>query len=79
MVFFEPTITVRVNEAAFVLPLTVNWRPPGLVWNVSATVCGSSRTLLVSLRPPESVAVSFSSRWDGYSWSGVLNEPLATP
>ena len=27
----------------------------------------------------ESVAVSFSSRSEGYSWSGVLNEPPATP
>ena len=43
------------------------------------TVFGSSRSDSVSLSPPESVAVSRSSRWEGYSWSGAVKEPLATP
>ena len=50
-----------------------------MVWKVSTTVRGSSRRVLVAVRPPESVAVSRSSRYDGYSWSGAVNEPLATP
>ena len=31
----------------------------------------------MSVRPPASVAVTVSSRWDGYSWSGALNDPPA--
>ena len=34
---------------------------------------------MVLVSPPESVAVSLSSRYDGYSWSGAVNEPDATP
>jgi hypothetical protein len=36
-------------------------------------------TLLVALRPVESVAVREISRDAGYSWSGATNEPLDTP
>ena len=43
------------------------------------TVFGSRRRTLVSVSPPESVAVSFSSRYDGYSWSGAVKDPLDTP
>ena len=46
---------------------------------VRLTVWGCSVTLAVLVRPPESVTVSTSSRWEGYSWSGAVNEPLATP
>ena len=42
------------------------------------TVCGSSRMVRVSVRPPLSVAVSVSSRYDGYSWSGAAKLPEAT-
>ena len=67
MVFVEPTITVRVNGALDWLLLTTSLSPPGTVEKVKMTVRGSSRTVLVSVRPPESVAVSLSSRYDGYS------------
>jgi hypothetical protein len=42
-------------------------------------VCGSRRTLVVAVEPFESVAVSWSSSQLGYSWSGALKLPLATP
>ena len=29
--------------------------------------------------PPESVAVTVNRRWDGYSWSGAVNEPVRVP
>ncbi len=53
--------------------------PGGLEANVSTTVCGSSLRISVSVRPPASVAVRRSSRYEGYSWSGAVNEPPATP
>ena len=40
---------------------------------------GSSRTLVVELSPPESVARSCTSSQHGYSWSGAVTDPLATP
>jgi hypothetical protein len=46
---------------ALLLP-TASLNPVGLVWKLSTTVLGSSRTLYVSVRPPESVAVRRSSR-----------------
>jgi hypothetical protein len=61
-VFFDPMITVRVNDVLAEAPFTVSWSPPGFVWNVSTTVRGSSRSVVVSVRPPESVAVRVSSR-----------------
>jgi hypothetical protein len=50
----------------------------------SATATRSARSSTSARRrlpvsPPESVAVRSSSRYDGYSWSGAPNEPLATP
>src|SRR2546425_127083 len=62
--FVEPTMTVRVNGAVpAVLPRT-SWSPTPLgsvvSWNV--VVCGSSRTLLTSVWPPESRAVRRTSR-----------------
>ena len=62
MLLVEPTITVRVNADVDWVLLTASLSPPGVVWNVKVTVRGSSRTDLVSVRPPESVAVSVSSR-----------------
>ena len=58
----EPTITVREKGVvAWLLP-TASFSPVGLVLKFSTTVCGSRRTLYVSVRPPESVAVRMSSR-----------------
>src|SRR5215210_35338 len=75
----EPTITVREKGVvAWLLP-TASFSPVGLVLKFSTTVCGSSRTLLVSVSPPESVAVRRNSRKAGYSWSGAANVPWATP
>jgi predicted ester cyclase len=44
------------------LPPTARFSPVGVVLKFSTTVCGSRRTLSVSVRPPESVAVRVSSR-----------------
>ena len=79
MVFFEPTITVRVNAALEAVEPTTSDSPPGLVWKLNCTVFGSRRSVLVLVRPPESVTVSLSSRYDGYSWSGAMKLPLETP
>src|SRR6266540_1961390 len=76
---FEPTITVRVNGAVPAVPPTTSSAPVGLELNVSTTVCGSSRTVVLTACPSESVAVSTRSKKDGYSWSGAVNEPEATP
>src|SRR5215210_5509 len=79
MEFLEPMITVRVNVALVVALPTVSESPLGVVWKVSSTVFGSRRSVFVLVSPPESVAVNFSSRYDGYSWSGAVKELLATP
>jgi hypothetical protein len=55
-------MTVRVKGAVPELLPTVSWSPEGLVANVRFTVLGSRRTVFASVRPPESVAVSVSSR-----------------
>ena len=74
-----PRITVFVNGvAAALLPAPIV-NPEGTESSVSTVVFGSSRTLFVSLSPLESVAVSVSSRYDGYSWSGAVNEPWLMP
>ena len=77
-VFAEPTMTVRVNGATADVPFTAISSPDGFERNERSTVCGLRRTLVVADAPSESVAVSRSSRCDGYSWSGAVNEPLAT-
>ena len=76
MVLLDPMITVRVKVAVAWDPFTASLRPPGVLWKVSTTVRGSSRRVRVPVSPPESVAVRVSSRYDGYSWSGAVNEPL---
>ena len=76
--FDEPTITVRENGATDEALPTVSLRPAG-VSNVRTTVRGSRRMLSVSVSPPASVAVRRSSRCDGYSWSGAVNDPVACP
>ena len=70
---------MRVNGAAPVYEPTDSCSPAGAVSNVRFTVRGSSRRVTVFVRPAPSVAVSSSSRCDGYSWSGATNEPDATP
>ena len=75
----DPMITVRVNGVAWLVEPTASCSPGGLVWKVRLTVCGSSRTVSVSTRPPGSVAVRVSSRYDGYSWSGAVKLPEAVP
>ena len=80
--FAEPTTTVTENgvvRGASLTTRSLRTRPPGLVLNVSTTVLGSSRTLVVEVSPPESVAVSCSSSQHGYAWSGAVTDPLATP
>ena len=79
--FAEPATTVTENGVLRGASLTTRLlraRPPGLVLNVSTTVFGSSRTLVVEVSPPESVAVSWSSSQHGYSWSGAVIDPLET-
>jgi hypothetical protein len=65
-----PRISVRVNGVAAVVPPRVRDRPVGLERMVTATVCGSRRSVCVSVSPPLSVAVSFSSRYRADATSG---------
>jgi hypothetical protein len=55
-------ITVMVNGALAVVAPAVSWRPLLLVAMVRFTVLGWRVTLVVAVMPPESVAVSCSSR-----------------
>jgi hypothetical protein len=75
----DPRIAVRVNGATWLVDPTASDSPAGLDPKVRATVCGSSRRTCVLVRPPASVAVRRSSRYDGYSWSGATKLPLAVP
>ena len=79
--FAEPTTTVMENgvvRGASFTTRSLRTRPPGLVLNVSTTVFGSSRTLVVEVSPPASVATSCTSSQHGYSWSAA-NDPPETP
>jgi hypothetical protein len=67
--FVEPSITVVVKGAVRVTPLSVSVSAT-VAWFsaiVRATVRGWILTLVDACRPPLSVAVSRSSRCDGYS------------
>ena len=79
MVLVDPTITLRVKAVFVEVPPTVKVSPPGTVWKVSATIRGSRRRVTVLVSPPESVAVSRSSRYAGASWSGATKDPVAVP
>ena len=57
-----PTITERLNGVAEELLSKATSRPEGFVAKPRLTVLGWSTTLLVSVRPEESVAVRMSSR-----------------
>jgi hypothetical protein len=58
----ESSTAVFVNGVVPGVPFTVMVSPAGTASNVSVTVRGSSRRMIVVASPPESVAVSFSSR-----------------
>jgi hypothetical protein len=62
----ELTTTVWTDGVVTDVPLTESDSPDGLDANVRPTVFGFNWTLAVFVRPPESVAVSCSSRCDGY-------------
>jgi len=55
-------MSVRMSGAVPLVGPTTSESPPGLVSNVSDVVFGYRKTLFVSVSPPESVAVSCSSR-----------------
>jgi hypothetical protein len=62
------------------VPYAVATRSPvGVDWKLRSTVTGCSSTLVVPVVPVASVAVKRSSRYEGYSWSGAVNVPDATP
>ena len=65
MELLELTMTVRVNGVTELELPTVNDSPLGTDANVRSTVFGCSVTLVVLVSPPESVAVSWSSMYDG--------------
>ena len=58
-------MTVREKGAVALTPLKVSFSPVGFVWKVSVVVFGSSRMLVLLLRPAASVAVRVSSSSDG--------------
>src|SRR5690242_16460029 len=72
-------ITVRANGVVEAVGPTASSMPDGTEVKLRVTVFGSSLTDVEALRPLESVAVNVSRRYDGYSWSGAENDPLATP
>ena len=73
----EPMISVRTNGVVWPSGPAVSTRPGGSLASVRSTVSGKRKTLVVSLSPPASVAVSRISRCVGYSCSGAVNVPLA--
>ena len=72
-------MTAFTKGAVAVVVPAVSCSPDGAVCMVRFTVCGWMFTLAVPVRPSLSVAVSWISRYDGYSWSGAGKLPLATP
>src|SRR5919197_1080171 len=77
--FVEPITACFVSGAAPAISLMPTFAPVGFEARVIVMICGSIRTLVVAVAPVESVAVSWISSQHGYSWSGALNVPLATP
>ena len=64
----DPTITVCVNGVACGADVpTVSWRPAGTERKLSEAVWGLMLTLAVPVSAKLSVAVSWISRYDGYS------------
>src|SRR5919198_5690210 len=77
--FVEPITACFVSGAAPAISSMPTFAPVGFEATVIVMICGSRRTLVDAVAPVESVAVSWSSSQHGYSWSGALNVPLATP
>src|SRR5919198_3504893 len=77
--FVEPTTACFVSGAAPAISSMPTFAPVGFEATVMFIVRGSRRTLVDAVAPVESVAVSWISSQHGYSWSGALNVPLATP
>ena len=63
----DPTMTVLVNGAVADAEFTTSWSPAGDEANVSVVVIGLSCTVVEAEESSESVAVSWSTRCDGYS------------
>ena len=74
--FWDPWITVQTQGAVAVFELTPSCRPAGTEVTVRSTVLGFTITDSTSVSPPESVTVSLNSRFEGYSWSGAMSDPL---
>src|SRR4051812_45430857 len=72
-------MTVLVKGVVAVREPKVSCIPGGSDVTVTGTVRGSSRRVTVVVRPLESRAVSRSSRYEGYSWSGAVMVPPDTP
>ena len=79
MLLVEPTITVRVIGAFSVVLPTASFQPTriglkgqddGLRIETQDLCVGEAAGI---------VAVNLNSRYDGYSWSGAVKDPLATP
>src|SRR6476469_2550816 len=69
-----------IVAGVWITPLpTVSWRPAGWVVNVTGIVLGSSRTDASLVRPRLSVTRRRTSRYEGYSCSGAMYDPPATP
>ena len=72
-------MTVLVKGVVADDEFTTSWRPVGADARLSTTVRGLRVTLVVADAPSGSVAVRRSTSAEGYSWSGAVNCPLATP
>src|SRR5215218_4618083 len=79
MVLCDPATTVADAGVVSVLAPTTTRSPLGAVAKERMTASGSSLRSVTPVKPPPSRAASRSVRNDGYSWSGAMNEPVATP
>src|SRR5919197_2855886 len=77
--FVDPITACFVSGVAPAISSMPTFAPVGFEARVMVMICGSIRTLVDAVAPVESVAVSWISSQHGYSWSGALNVPLATP
>ena len=75
----EPCAAVSVNGVVRVKAPTVTFTPDGLDVTDTFAVRKSTRRVTDDASPVESVAVSVTSIHEGYSWSGMTNDPDATP
>ena len=80
IVFAEPWMTVLVNGSGRLCAVErqIESARAG-VQRHRRRFAGRAAATRCRVRPPESVAVSRSSRYDGYSWSGAVKMPPATP